>query len=196
MKWFTSDLHFAHPFVAALRGYALPGYAKDASIKQQAEHEHKPLKNCVDWRRHDADIIRSINTYVGEEDELYILGDISPGGTWSVEQAIMRIQNLQVPRKRRHLILGNHELHSSSRTLEKLASVFGEVGRVGITEIVRRVGQQSTHGIFKPLPMARGLHAKQTPRRSLNQLERAGISRIRDTTHEQHAAHARTHARA
>ena len=47
----------------------------------------------------------------------------------------MRIQNLQVPRKRRHLILGNHELHSSSRTLEKLASVFGEVGRVGITEI-------------------------------------------------------------
>lgn len=47
----------------------------------------------------------------------------------------MRIQNLQVPRKRRHLILGNHELYASSRTLEKLASVFGEVGRVGITEI-------------------------------------------------------------
>lgn len=47
----------------------------------------------------------------------------------------MRIQNLHVPRKNRHLILGNHELHSSTRTLEKLASVFGEVGRVGITEI-------------------------------------------------------------
>jgi hypothetical protein len=54
MKWFTADLHFAHPFVAALRGYALPGYAKDESIKQQAEREHKPLKNCVDWRKHDA----------------------------------------------------------------------------------------------------------------------------------------------
>ena len=52
-----------------------------------------------------------------------------------VDQAIMRIQNLHVPRRNRHLILGNHELHSSSRTLEKLASVFGEVGRVGITEI-------------------------------------------------------------
>ena len=78
---------------------------------------------------------RSINTYVGEEDELYILGDISSGGTWSVDQAIMRIQNLHVPRKRRHLILGNHELHSSTRTLEKLASVFVEVGMVGITEI-------------------------------------------------------------
>lgn len=36
----------------------------------------------------------------------------------------------------------------------------------------------------------------ETPRRSLNQLERAGISRIRDTTHEQHAASAWTHARA
>lgn len=135
MKWFTSDLHFAHPFVAALRGYALPGYARDESIKQQAEHDGRQLKDCVDWRKHDADIIRTINTYVGQEDELYILGDISSGSTWSVDQAIMRIQNLQVPRKRRHLILGNHEMHSSSRTLEKLASVFGEVGRVGITEI-------------------------------------------------------------
>lgn len=135
MKWFTSDLHFAHPFVAALRGYALPGYARDESIKQQAEHDGRQLKDCVDWRKHDADIIQAINTYVGQEDELYILGDISSGSTWSVDQAIMRIQNLQVPRKRRHLILGNHEMHSSSRTLEKLASVFGEVGRVGITEI-------------------------------------------------------------
>lgn len=143
MKWFTSDLHFAHPFVAALRGYALPGYAKDASIKQQAEREHKPLKNCVDWRKHDADIIRSINTYVGEEDELYVLGDISSGGTWSVDQAIMRIQNLHVPRKNRHLILGNHELHSSSRTLEKLASVFGEVGQVGLTDITSGDGTRT-----------------------------------------------------
>lgn len=143
MKWFTSDLHFAHPFVAALRGYALLGYAKDASIKQQAEHEHKPLKNYVNWRKHDADIIRSINTYVGEEDELYILGDISSGGTWSVEQAIMRIQNLQVPRKRRHLILGNHEIHSSSRTLEKLASVFVEVGQVGLTDITSGDGTRT-----------------------------------------------------
>lgn len=134
MKWFTSDLHFAHPFVAALRGYALPGYARDESIKQQAEHDGRQLKDCVDWRKHDADIIQAINTYVGKEDELYILGDISSGSTWSVEQAIMRIQNLQVPRKRRHLILGNHEIHSSSRTLEKLASVFGEVGRVGLSE--------------------------------------------------------------
>ena len=56
--------------------------------------------------------------------------------------------------KNRHLILGNHELHSSTRTLEKLASVFVEVGMVGITEIRDGLGQQSTHGIFKPLPMA------------------------------------------
>ena len=121
--------------MAALRGYALPGYARDESIKQQAEHDGRQLKDCVDWRKHDADIVQAINTYVGREDELYILGDISSGSTWSVDQAIMRIQNLQVPRKRRHLILGNHELYASSRTLEKLASVFGEVGRVGITEI-------------------------------------------------------------
>ena len=147
MKWFTSDLHFAHPFVAALRGYALPGYAKDASIKQQAEHEHKPLKDCVDWRRSTMPTSsEAINTYVGQEDELYILGDISSGGTWSVDQAIMRIQNLHVPRKNRHLILGNHELHSSTRTLEKLASVFVEVGH-GRHQPTSRDGwrQQSEH---------------------------------------------------
>lgn len=90
MKWFTSDLHFAHPFVATLRGYALPGYARDESIKQQAEHDGRQLKDCVDWRKHDLDIVQAINTYVGKEDELYILGDISSGSTWSVEQAIAR----------------------------------------------------------------------------------------------------------
>lgn len=52
-----------------------------------------------------------------------------------VGRVIMRIPNLQVSRKHRHLILGNQELYASSRMLEKLASVFGEVGRVGITEI-------------------------------------------------------------
>lgn len=147
MKWFTSDLHFAHPFVAALRGYALPGYAYDESIKQQAEHDGRQLKDCVDWRKHDADIVQAINTYVGKEDELYILGGISSGSTWSVDQAIMRIQNLHVPRKRRHLILGNHELHSSTRTLEKLASVFVEVGMVGITEIRDEWGN-NPHTVF------------------------------------------------
>ena len=55
----------------------------------------------------------------------------------------MRIQNLQVPRKRRHLILGNHEIHSSSRTLEKLASVFGEVGQVGLTDITSGDGTRT-----------------------------------------------------
>ena len=59
----------------------------------------------------------------------------------------MRIQNLHVPRKNRHLILGNHELHSSTRTLEKLASVFVEVGMVGITEI-RDVWGDNPHTVF------------------------------------------------
>lgn len=35
-KYFTSDTHFAHPFVAALRGYAKPGFTSDSTIKQQA----------------------------------------------------------------------------------------------------------------------------------------------------------------
>lgn len=70
MKWFTSDLHFAHPFVSTLRGYALPGYARDESIKQQAERDGRQLKDCVDWRRHDLDIVQAINTYVGKEENV------------------------------------------------------------------------------------------------------------------------------
>lgn len=108
----------------------------------------------------------------------------------------MRIQNLHVPRKNRHLILGNHELHSSTRTLEKLASVFVEVGRVGITEI-RDMWGNNPHTVFlSHYQWREDFTQSKPPRRSLNQLERAGISRIRDTTHEQHAAPARTHARA
>lgn len=52
MKWFTSDLHFAHPFVAALRGYARPGYARDESIKQQAKQDGNKQSNLLTHLQH------------------------------------------------------------------------------------------------------------------------------------------------
>lgn len=83
MKYFTADLHLAHSSVAAKRGYE-----EDS---------------------HDQMIIDKINARVGKNDELYILGDISSGSTDSIKDALENLENLYVPPRKRHLILGNHE---------------------------------------------------------------------------------------
>ena len=46
MQWFTSDLHFAHPHVAKLRGFE-------------------------DYREHDRQIIRNLNEMVAPDDDIY-----------------------------------------------------------------------------------------------------------------------------
>lgn len=136
-KYFTSDTHFAHPFVAALRGYAKDGFTSDVTIKQQADHAHLPVKDCVDWYQHDMDVTDHINELVGETDELYVLGDLSSGGAWSLAQAIMRVKSSRCPRRNRHLILGNHDdvLYGKSKGFKELSEAFGEISRIGVTDI-------------------------------------------------------------
>lgn len=135
-KYFTSDTHFAHPFVAALRGYAKPGFRR-TTIKQQANETHMQVKNCVNWYQHDMDVTDHINETVGENDELYILGDLCSGGAWSLQQALMHIKSLRCPRNNRHLILGNHDdvLYGKSKGFKELTEAFGEIGRIGMTDI-------------------------------------------------------------
>lgn len=136
-KYFTSDTHFAHPFVAALRGYAKPGFTSDNTIKQQANEAHMQVKDCVNWYRHDMDVTDRINEIVGPNDELYILGDLCSGGAWSLHQALMHIKGLRCPRNNRHLILGNHDdvLYGKSKGFKDLTEAFGEIGRIGMTDI-------------------------------------------------------------
>lgn len=145
-KYFTSDTHFAHPFVAALRGYAKTGFTSDNTIKQQANEAHMQIKDCVNWHQHDMDVTDHINETVGENDELYILGDLCSGGAWSLQQAIMHVKSLRCTRNNRHLILGNHDdvLYGKSKGFKELTEAFGEIGRIGMTDITnvrrRRVG--------------------------------------------------------
>lgn len=129
-KYFTSDTHFAHPFVAALRGYAKPGFTSDNTIKQQANEAHMQVKDCVNWYQHDIDVTDHINEIVGPNDELYILGDICSGSAWSLQQAIMHVKSLRCPRNNRHLILGNHDdvLYGKSKGFKELTEAFGESG--------------------------------------------------------------------
>lgn len=149
MKWFTSDLHFAHPFVAALRGYALPGYAKDASIKQQAEHEHKPLKNCVDWRKHDADIMqkhqhvcwRGRRTLHPRRHQFRWYVERRPSDNAHPKPACTT--QTQTPDSRQPRTA---QLHPHAGKVGKRVR-GSRNGRHHRNQ--RRVGQQSTHGIFK-----------------------------------------------
>lgn len=136
-KYFTSDTHFAHPFVSALRGYAKPGFTSDNTIKQQANEAHMQVKDCVNWYRHDMDVTDRINEIVGPNDELYILGDLCSGGAWSLHQALMHIKSLRCPRNNRHLILRNHDdvLYGKSKGFKDLTEAFGEIGRIGMTDI-------------------------------------------------------------
>lgn len=116
MKYFTADLHLCHPFVAATRGF----YKRTADVPEQARRpdginafrhsmSEEDFNVLVDVERHDRTVINRINAHVGKQDELYILGDLSSGGTASLRHALSLLDELHVPPSRRHLILGNHD---------------------------------------------------------------------------------------
>ena len=137
MKWFTSDLHLHHPFVAALRGYTKPEYAHltPDELRGHAKHSRESLATMVDWRQHDMDVIGHINELVGPADELYVLGDLSTGGTRSLMGALEQLDRLRVPCRRRHLILGNHDLSRNTNVRWRLAQTFSSVCLEGATTI-------------------------------------------------------------
>lgn len=134
-NWYTSDLHFGHPFVAALRGYAEPGWPNDATIREECLEAGVDLWDAVDWERHDRDLVDAINSRCSADDTLTVLGDVSSGGARSARIAEETIGKLNVPRKRRRLILGNHEnalVHGDRRDAVRWATLFGMVAPVGL----------------------------------------------------------------
>lgn len=138
MKYFTSDLHLSHPFVAALRGYTKPEHAHMTAdqLREHARENRLKLADMVDWRRHDQTILDNINATVREDDELYVLGDLSAGGRASLTAALHTLEGLRVPRDRRHLILGNHEdLQGGYSQMRQLLGVFATVDTAGAAVI-------------------------------------------------------------
>lgn len=138
MQYFTSDLHLHHPFVAALRGYALPRYAHLTAqeLRAQSHAEHRDMATMVDIHAHDRAVIEAIDARVGEDDDLYVLGDISSGGQKSLGSALAQLAQLRVPREKRHLILGNHEeLEPDDAYLARLGTVFGSVELRGSAQL-------------------------------------------------------------
>lgn len=154
MKYFTSDTHFAHPFVAALRGYITPEYAEysPGELRRLVRDKSSNVtwEQCVNTEEHDAFVLANINRIVTESDELYILGDLSAGGKRSFESALTRLQQLNVPRQRRHLVLGNHDdLGRGKERGEDLLGVFGDFTAIGATTIAGRHNVILSHFQFQ-----------------------------------------------
>lgn len=128
MKYFTSDLHFHHPFVAALRGYAKEGFKSDATIREQAESAGVPLDEAVDWESHDKAVCMNIGAALGKGDDLYVLGDVSSGSRGSFDAAMETLKGLHIDRTHMHLVLGNHEdLRMRQGQMKALLDVFADV---------------------------------------------------------------------
>lgn len=113
--WFTSDLHFGHPFVAGIRAGHVEPDREDWSLSAA----------------HDRRVLDVINAHAGKADELYVLGDVSSGSRRSMDIAVENLAQLNVPVKRRHLILGNHETRSNGAIYSELYPLFGEIARQG-----------------------------------------------------------------
>jgi calcineurin-like phosphoesterase family protein len=112
MKWFTSDLHFSHQFVAEKRGFN-------------------------SYKEHDDYIESMLNECLSQDDELFVLGDLSKGSTRSITDALARIKHLNVSRKHRHLILGNHDALSRSHArIVRFLEQFASVSLTGYTNVI------------------------------------------------------------
>lgn len=87
--WFTSDLHIGHRVVAAHRGY---GYLNSDSP--------------VGISAHDAHLAMNWDAVVRPDDTVWILGDLSAGGSNAQRNALKWISERPGVK---HLIAGNHD---------------------------------------------------------------------------------------
>jgi calcineurin-like phosphoesterase family protein len=88
--WFTSDLHFGHPYVSSLRGFGTS-------------------REDADTEAHDVVITENWGNVVGYDDTVWVLGDIV-GRYQDTEYALDIIKELPGTK---HLIAGNHDAVSS-----------------------------------------------------------------------------------
>lgn len=121
MKYFTTDTHFGHPLVSVLRGFTTfdPGHTQyDALLSSQGrkaaedwvkgvvlDDSRLNFRKAADTDAHDEAIVANINRIVGEDDELWILGDI--GYRTSVRHLKSCLRQLRC--RHLHAVIGNHD---------------------------------------------------------------------------------------
>lgn len=150
MIFFTADLHFCHPFVAATRGY---GPKSDNLNKLKRDMGNDEFDYLCNVEAHDAKIVNRINSVVGKKDELYILGDLSKGTGDSLEQALKMLDKLHVPVHNRHLVLGNHENFKVPSSVKY--DVYTRFGTVSKFEYLQVPGYYGYNVVMSHLPLRR-----------------------------------------
>lgn len=150
MIFFTADLHFCHPFVAATRGYGPRSKNLNKMKRDLGDEEFDRLCNV---EAHDAKIVNRINSVVGKKDELYILGDLSKGTGDSLKQALKMLDKLHVPTYNRHLVLGNHENFKVQSSVKY--DVYSRFGTVSKFEYLQVPGYPEYNVVMSHLPLRR-----------------------------------------
>ena len=127
--YFTTDTHFGHPLVSALRGFiadadikagydyavAEQGIAAAAQyVKRAANKRHLRMADIADTDAHDAAVIASINATLTPADELWIMGDV--GYRTSMEHIRHCLHAIHA--RRLHLVVGNHDVNFHHRELD------------------------------------------------------------------------------
>ena len=96
MIYYISDLHFGHRNVIAMDG--------------------RPFESIEEM---DATLIRLWNERVTDEDDVYIVGDFAYRNNYTATWYLRQLKG------RKHLIIGNHDLHTiqDAKAMECFASV-------------------------------------------------------------------------
>lgn len=120
MRYFTTDTHFGHPLVTVLRGFTTfdPTHSRYEEVlrahdRKTAEDWAKEetfgagltFRQVADTDAHDKAIVDHINTSVGPDDELWILGDIGFRTSLTHLKNCLRALNC----KHLHGVIGNHD---------------------------------------------------------------------------------------
>lgn len=159
MKYFTSDLHLDCPYLAYSRGFVRKDLdfesigltdprdghlivdEDDLKVSFSAQdivyNDSINLSDVADIELHDKTILNAIKSvmYEGEDNELYILGDLSDDADEAFLKTLEQIRSLGIDRSRMHLILGNHDPFDGTpeSSFDALSKLFCEIGRVGVT---------------------------------------------------------------
>lgn len=127
--YFTTDTHFGHPLVSALRGFiTIPdikaGYDRIVAeqgraeatryVKRTATDRNLRMRDIADTDAHDAAVVASINATLTPDDELWIMGDV--GYRTSMEHIRHCLHAIHA--KRLHLVIGNHDVNFHHREVD------------------------------------------------------------------------------
>lgn len=119
--FFIADLHLGHKGILS--------FTKDYGFRRKVRHflerlgfksKNYMLREFGSIEEHNDFIVKSINSVVGKQDKLYILGDVVFGKE--------NFKYLSLLNGSKYLIAGNHDCYATVEYLKYFNKVFGQIG--------------------------------------------------------------------